>query len=235
VALLSDGRFFLGLGAGENLNEHVTGGGWPPINVRHQMLSEAVDIIRGLLAGGYLNYQGAHFQVDSAKVWDLPPDPIPLGVAASGVQSCHLAGSRADFLIAVQPESELVDMFEHAGGHGKPKVGQLAVAYDTDRDAAVKRALAMFGWFGGGWKVNAELPGPAAFEAVSKFVRPEDITGSIPCGASVDDVCQAVRGFIDAGFTHVVLCQVGGGRHQQEFITWAEGELLPALRQLSAG
>ena len=89
VGLLSDGRFTLGLGAGENLNEHVTGGGWPPVNVRHQMLDEAVDIIRSLWAGGYVSFDGRHFQVDSAKLWDLPDHPLKLGIAASGEQSAR--------------------------------------------------------------------------------------------------------------------------------------------------
>ncbi len=112
VGLLSDGRFTLGLGAGENLNEHVTGGGWPPVNVRHQMLDEAVDIIRDLWQGGYVSYDGRHFQVDSAKVWDLPEQPLKLGVAASGAQSGELAGRKADLLIAVEPRSEIVDAFD---------------------------------------------------------------------------------------------------------------------------
>ena len=87
VGILSDGRFTLGLGAGENLNEHVIGGGWPPVNIRHQMLGEAVDIIRSLWSGDYVNYVGHHFQVDSAKLWDLPEQPVKLGIAASGGQS----------------------------------------------------------------------------------------------------------------------------------------------------
>src|SRR5579875_2144250 len=96
MGLLSDGRFTLGLGAGENLNEHVTGGGWPPVNVRHGMLVEAIDIIRSLWDGGYVNFDGDHFQVDSARVWDLPATPVPLAVAVSGKQSLALAGERAD-------------------------------------------------------------------------------------------------------------------------------------------
>ena len=87
MALLSDGRFTLGLGAGENLNEHVTGGGWPPVNTRHEMLAEAVEIIKELWGGGYVNYRGDHFDVDSAKIWDLPADPPLLGIAVFGICS----------------------------------------------------------------------------------------------------------------------------------------------------
>jgi G6PDH family F420-dependent oxidoreductase len=228
IGLLSDGRFMLGLGAGENLNEHVTGGGWPPVNVRHQMLAEAVEIIRRLWSGGYVNFEGRHFQVDSAKLWDLPDEPLRLGIAASGPQSCRLAGARADCLIAVEPSSAIVRAFDAAGGNGKPRIGQLPISYDRDPDAAVERALELFGWFGGGWKVNSELPSTAGFEAASHYVRADDVTASIPCGDSVDSVVEAVGKFGDAGFTHVALCQIGG-ETQADFIEWWQQELGPAL------
>ena len=228
VGILSDGRFTLGLGAGENLNEHVIGGGWPPVNIRHQMLGEAVDIIRNLWSGDYVNYVGQHFQVDSAKIWDLPEQPVKLGIAASGGQSSELAGEKADLLIAVEPERHIVDAFDSAGGHGKPRVGQLPISFDADRDVAIRRALELFSWFGGGWKVNAELPSTASFEAASKSVRPDDIADAIPCGDSVEAVVDAVNRFADAGFTHVALCQIGGD-HQKEFIAWWKESLGPAL------
>jgi G6PDH family F420-dependent oxidoreductase len=229
VALLSDGRFTLGLGAGENLNEHVTGGGWPPANTRHAMLAEAVEIITELWKGGYVNYRGEHFEVDSAKIWDRPDSPPPLGIAVSGAQSCRLAGQYADLMIAVEPDAELGRLFDEAGGSGKPRVGQIPVCYDPDRDAAVKRAHSLFRWFGGGWKVNAEIPGTAGFDAASQFVRPEDVAESIPCGSDVDAFVSAVEEFADAGFTHVALVQVGG-EQQEAFISWSEETLLPALR-----
>jgi G6PDH family F420-dependent oxidoreductase len=132
-------------------------------------------------------------------------------------------------MIAVEPKAELGEMFDAAGGAGKPRVGQVALCYDTDEDAAVRRAHEQFRWFGGSWKVNAELPGPAAFDAASKFVRPEDVAESIPCGPDVKRHVQAVQEFVDAGFTHIAVIQIGG-RHQDPFIRWAQEELLPALR-----
>jgi G6PDH family F420-dependent oxidoreductase len=231
VGLLSDGRFTLGLGAGENLNEHVVGRGWPPANVRHEMLAEAIEIIRALFGGGYVNFVGTHYRVDSAKLWDVGDPPPRIGVAVSGTRSCGLAGRKADVMIAVEPDASLGERFDAAGGEGKPRVGQLPICYDTDRETAIDRAHEQFRWFGSGWKVNAELPGTAAFAGATQFVRKEDIADSIPCGPDLDAHVAAVKEFVDAGFTHVALVQIGG-EHQQPVLEWSEKELLPALRSL---
>src|SRR6476469_5696755 len=144
VGLLSEGRFLLGLGAGENLNEHVVGQGWPPANVRHEMFVEAVRIIRDLFGGGYTNFAGEHFRVDSAKLWDLG-DPAPrIGIAISGQQSADLAGEFADAMIAVEPDAELGTMFDEAGSRGKPRIGQVAISWDPSRDKAIQRAHDQF-------------------------------------------------------------------------------------------
>jgi len=132
VQLLSEGRFTLGLGSGENLNEHVVGLGWPPADVRQEMLVEAVEIIRALWAGGYVNFRGEHYEVQSARVWDLPQPVPPIGIAVSGRQSCRIAGEHADAVIAVEPEAELLRMFDEYGGGGKPRIGQIPVSYDAD-------------------------------------------------------------------------------------------------------
>ena len=231
MQILSGGRFRLGLGAGENLNEHVVGKRWPAVGERHEMLSEAVDIIAALLDGEHVNHRGKHFQVDSAHLYDMPDERPPIGIAVSGEESCSLAGTKAEIMVAVEPEKELVEMFESAGGQGKPKVGQIAVCYDPDRDAAMKRAHEQFRWFGLGWKVNADLPAPSSFGGAAQFVRPEDVAESIACGSDVDDFVEAVRPFVDAGFTQVALVQIGG-EQQEPFIEWAEKELLPALRAM---
>jgi G6PDH family F420-dependent oxidoreductase len=231
LGLLSNGRFTLGLGAGENLNEHIVADGWPPANVRHEMLTEAVEIIQALFGGGYVNYAGKHYRVDSAKLWDVGAPPPRIGIAVSGEQSCRIAGKYADAMIAVEPEPELGKQFDAHGGSGKPRIGQLPICFDTDRDAAVERAHDQFRWFGGGWKVNAELPGPPAFAAASQFVRKEDVADSVPCGDDPQAVVDAVREFVDAGFTDVALIQIGG-EHQDGFLEWSEKELLPALRSM---
>ncbi|MFI8825542.1 LLM class F420-dependent oxidoreductase [Streptomyces sp. NPDC053431] len=230
LQILSEGRFRLGLGSGENLNEHVVGAGWPSAGVRLDMLEEAVGIIRELFDGGYVTRRGRHFQVENARLWDLPDTPPPIGIAASGPRSCEIAGRHADLLIATEPEAELVDAFDRHGGAGKPRIGQLPISYDTDRDAAVARAHEQFRWSLGGWRVNAELPLPAGFAQATENVRPEDVAEAIPCGDDTDAVVKAVRAYEEAGFTDLALIQVGGGE-QLPFIRWAESTLLPALRE----
>ena len=229
VALLSRGRFTLGLGSGENLNEHVVGRGWPPANVRHELLAEAVTIIRALLEGGYVSHSGAHFRVDSAKLWDLPDDRVPLAVAVSGEQSVRTFWPLADAMVAVEPDADAVRGFDAVAGAELPKIGQQPVSWGRDAAAATARAHALFRWFGGGWKVNAELPGTAAFAAATAFVRPDDVASAIPCGPDVGAQVAAVRPFVEAGFTHVALAQIGG-QTQPEFLAFARDELLPALR-----
>jgi G6PDH family F420-dependent oxidoreductase len=229
IGVLSDDRFTLGLGAGENLNEHVVGQGWPPVNVRHEMLEEAVTIIRSLLDGGYVNHVGRHFRVDSAKLWDRPDQGVPLAVAVSGEQSVETFAPLADHLVAVEPDADLVRSWDGAHDGESRKIGQLPVCWGPDKDAAVEVAHDQFRWFAGGWKVNAELPGTAGFAGATQFVTPDDVADNIPCGPDLDAIVAAVREFEQAGFTDVALVQVGD-RHQEDFLGMAEKELLPALR-----
>jgi G6PDH family F420-dependent oxidoreductase len=229
VQILSEGRFTLGLGAGENLNEHVVGQGWPPVNVRHEMLVEAIEIIDGLFEGGYYNHAGSHYRVDSAKLWDLPDTRVPVAVAVSGQQSVERFAPLADHLVAVEPDADLVAGWRDAGPRGDRAIGQLPVCWAPSRDEAVETAHRQFRWFAGGWKVNAELPGPAGFAGATQFVRPEDVADNIPCGPDLEPVLEAADEFRTAGFTDLAFVQVGDER-QEEFVGWAEKELLPALR-----
>ncbi|MFC4584615.1 TIGR03557 family F420-dependent LLM class oxidoreductase [Sphaerisporangium corydalis] len=231
MGALSQGRFMLGLGAGENLNEHVIGRGWPPVNIRHEMFGEAVEIIQALFGGEYVSYRGDHFTVDSAKLYDLPPVPVPIGIAASGAQSVDLAAEYGDALIATEPDRRLVERFHASGGAGKPVYGQLVISYDIDVEAATERAHRLWKWSPAGWKVLAELPGPVNFADYAQFVRPEDVTKHVPCGSDVDAVVQAIKEFTDAGFTHIALVQIDPA-HQTPFLTWAHSTLLPTLKTL---
>ncbi len=230
LGVLSDGRFTLGLGAGENLNEHVVGEGWPPVNVRHEMLEEAVHIIRDLLAGGYVNFVGDHFRVDSAKLWDLPQSPVDIAVAVSGRQSVQTFAPLADHLVSTEPDASLVEGWDAAHDGPSRKIGQIPVCYGPDKDEAVRAAHEQFRWFAGGWKVNAELPGTAGFAAATQFVTPEDVAENIPCGPDVEAIVSAVQQFAEAGFTDVALVQIGDAG-QEDFLAAAEKELLPALRE----
>lgn len=235
LGVLSGGRFSLGLGAGENLNEHVVGEGWDPVNVRHEAFSEALQIINELLDGGYVNFGGDHYRVDSAKLWDLPEVRVPIGVAVSGPQSIEVAAPWSDFMIAVEPDADAVANYDEAVGANAParKVGQLPISWDSDRERAVTRAHEQFRWFAGGWKVNAELPGPSAFDAATQFVRPEDVAEQIACGDDIDVVVEAVRPFAEAGFTDLALLQIGD-EGQDRFFE-AAPEILAALQQEFGG
>lgn len=233
LGLLSGNRFTLGLGSGENLNEHVVGLGWPSVTVRHEMLVEALKIINSLFDGGYVTRRGQYYQVDSAKLWDLSTQRVPVAVAVSGRKSCELFAPLADHMIAVVPEVELGTRWDAArpGKHASRRIGQLPICFDVDREAAVTSAHEQFRWAAGGWKVNAELPSPAGFAAATQFAQPDDIARLISCGPDVDAHVAAARPYAQAGFTDLALVQIGGDPpHQEPFFDYARDKLLPALR-----
>lgn len=239
LQLLAEGRFILGLGSGENLNEHVVGAGWPAVSERHAMLSEAIEIIRALLDGGLVDHRGEFFQVDSARIWDLPDDGVPIGVAVSGPRSIDEFGPLADHLIAVEPNADFIEHWNANSettsiGQGAAldparAIGQIPICWDPDRDTAVARAHDQFRWFAGGWHVNANLPTTAAFAGATQFVTPDDVAANIPCGSDLDELVDGIRPFVDAGFTDVALVQIGG-ESQERFLDEAAGPLLEKLR-----
>jgi G6PDH family F420-dependent oxidoreductase len=238
VQILSDGRFTLGLGSGENLNEHVVGKGWPAIAQRQDMLREAIKIIRELLGGRLVNWRGDYFQVDSARLWDLPDVPVGIALAMGGQKTVEKFAKLGDHLVAVQADKGLVDAWHDArqaasGAEGGRVIGQIPVCWDPDRDTAIERAHDQFRWFGGGWSVNADLPTPAGFAGATQYVRPEDVAASIPCGPDLDAIVDAVRPYWEAGFTDVALIQIGG-ETQEQFLAEAVDPLLKALRSASS-
>ena len=234
LQILADGRFTLGLGSGENLNEHVVGKGWPTIKRRHDMLREAIRIIRELFGGELVDYKGTYYEVDSARLWDLPEIPVAIATAVSGDKSVEAFAPLADHLIAVQPEADLVRSWHDTRhGYGLPGesrvVGQIPICWDPDRDAAVQRAHEQFRWFAGGWDVNADLPTPAGFAGATQFVRPEDVAQSIPCGPDLEAIVDAVSAYWEAGFTDIAVVQIGD-ESQDRFLEEAAQPLLSALR-----
>lgn len=233
LALLSDSRFTLGLGSGENLNEHVVGEGWPDADERQEMLVEAMEIIRRLYGGGQVTWSGEHFRVASAKIWDLPERPVEIGVAVSGEASISRFAPLADHLIAVEPEASLVQAWDTARGtDGSRKIGQIPICWAPDKEYAIGRAHELFRWFGGGWHVNANLPTPVAFDNASQYVTPADVADSIACGPDLDELAGSARGFLEAGFTDVALVQIGD-ESQEQFLAEVAGPLLAKLRALA--
>jgi len=240
MQLLSDGRFTLGLGAGENLNEHVIGGGWPGVDSRQAMLAEAIEIIRALHTGDLVTHRGDYFEVDSARIWDLPDDGVPIAIAAGGAKAISRFGPLADHLVATEPDADLVAAWNRLPdrptiGSGARAIGQLPISWDPSSiDDAVERAHQQFRWFGGGWAVNADLPTTAGFDGATKFITPQDVADSIPCGPDLDAVVEAVRPFWEAGFTDIALVQIGGDTNDR-FLEEAAGPLLNKLRAAAPG
>jgi G6PDH family F420-dependent oxidoreductase len=232
MQLLSEGRFILGLGSGESLNEHVVGEGWPGVDTRQTMLEEAVEIIRELHSGELVTFDGEYFRVDSARVWDTPDDGVPIGIAVSGGDSIERFAPLGDHMIAVTPEKDLVQGWDAAHPGASRKIGQVPISWDPDLETAVERAHDQFRWFGGGWQVNADLPTPAGFAAASKFVRTDDVAEAIACGPDLDALAESVRPFIDAGFTDIALVQIGD-EQQERFVTEVAEPLLERLRALA--
>jgi len=239
LGVLSEGRFTLGLGAGENLNEHVVGEGWPAVDARQEMLAEAIEIIRELHTGDLVTHHGTYFDVESARIWDLPDGGVPIVIAAGGPKAVARFGPLAHHLIATEPDANLVKGWnalegQRRIGDGARAIGQIPISWDPSSvDAAIERAHTQFRWFAGGWAVNADLPTTAGFAGATKFVRPEDVADSIPCGPDLDAVVEAVKPFWEAGFTDIALVQVGD-ELQQRFLDEAAGPLLDRLRTASS-
>ncbi len=234
MQLLSEGRFTLGLGSGEALNEHITGRGWPPLDQRQEMFGEAVEVISALHAGGLVTYDGEYFRVDSARIWDLPDQPVPLALAVSGDKSVHRFAPLGHHLVAVEPKAELVQGWAEARRSAgidteSRTIGQIPICWDPDPDAALERAHEQFKWFGFGWSVNADLPTTAGFQAAAQFVRPEDVADSIACGPDLDAIVETVKPYWEAGFSDIALIQIGDAS-QDAFLEQVAEPLLAKLR-----
>jgi G6PDH family F420-dependent oxidoreductase len=223
-ALLMPDRFFLGVGTGENLNEHVLGDRWPGPRERLEMLEESVALIRELWKGGLVSHRGRHYTVDRARIYSAPDEPPEIAVAAAAENAAELAGRIGDALVSTAPDTELVERFEESGGTGKPRYGQLTVCWAASEREAIRTAHE--------WWPNAALPGdlgqelalPLHFEQATQVVSPEQVAEAVTCGPDADKHREAIDRFEQAGFDHVYVHQVGPD--QEGFIRFYEQEIL---------
>jgi coenzyme F420-dependent glucose-6-phosphate dehydrogenase len=231
AATLMPGRFFLGVGSGENHNEHILGDKWPPTDIRLEMLEEAVAVMRQLWEGGTQSFYGDYYVVENAQVYDLPDQPVEVMVAASGQKAAQLAARIGDGLISTSPQREVVEAFNDKGNDDRPKYGQMTVCWADTMDKAVETALKYWPNAGVPGELSQELATPKHFEQASQNVTADQIKQAVVCGPDVGPIRDKIKAYEEAGFTHVYLHQVGPD--QENFLTFAEQELLPALRPLA--
>jgi G6PDH family F420-dependent oxidoreductase len=232
LALVSDGRFTLGIGSGERLNEHVVGRGFPGVHERQAMLREALEIIRLLWRGGYQNYDGRYLRLEDARVFDLPERLPQIVVAAGGPDAARIAAELGDGLFATEPRPDLVEKYTGAGGSG-PRYAEAPLAWAPDEKTAAEAVHETTRWALTGWKVMSELPNPVNFEAATTTVTLDDVMGQFACGPDPARHMQVVKQFTDAGFDHIVL--QNAGPDPDGFIEFFRSELAERVRALPVG
>jgi G6PDH family F420-dependent oxidoreductase len=228
LALVSNNRFTLGVGSGERLNEHVVGREFPDaVRTRHEMLREALEIIRLLWRGGYRSYEGRYLSISDARVFDLPDTPPVIAVAAGGPAAAQLAAELGDGLFATDPDPEIVEQYRAAGGTG-PRYAEVPMAWAPDEHAAAQAALETSRWSLAGWKVMSELPNPVNFAAASATVRESDILEKFACGPDPERFVAAVDQYVAAGHDHLVM--QNAGPDPDGFFEFFQSELDQRLR-----
>ena len=198
AACLMPGRFFLGIGSGENLNEHILGDRWPEVEVRLEMMEEAVEVIRTLWQGGVQSHRGRHYTVENARIYDLPDELPPIVVSASGPKATEVAGRIADGLWGMSPDQDLVKRFDELAGPGKPRYAQVTLCYGKDAAAARRTAHQIWPTAGIKGEASQELPSPKHFEQLAGMVSEDQIAESVPCGPDPAPVLEQVRAYVEA-------------------------------------
>jgi G6PDH family F420-dependent oxidoreductase len=228
VADMMPGRFFLGVGSGENLNEHIIGAAWPAIDKRLDMMSEAIEVIRKLWQGGLTTHRGPHYTVQQARLYTLPEELPPIYVAAKGKRAASIAAELGDGLIGVGPDQEAVEAYRTAGGKG-PRYCQLHHCWAAGEKEA--RATARKWWPNAaiGGELGMELPLPRHYEQAAETVTEDDVAQQVSCGPDPEVHLDPVRKALEAGFDHVYLHQIGPD--QDGFLRFFEQELRPRLRK----
>jgi G6PDH family F420-dependent oxidoreductase len=232
AAAMMPGRFALGVGSGENLNEHILGERWPGNSMRLEMLEEAVQVIRLLWEGTLCSHRGVYYEVDRARIYTLPPEPPPILVAAGGPIAVDLAARIGDGLVTTKPDRDMVQRFASAGGRGKPRYAEATVCWAEDEQRARRIALEYWPTAGIASDLHQELPLPSHFEAAGKSVTEDAIAKLIVCGPDPGRHVAQIREYADAGFDHVCVHQVGP--EQEGFLRFYEREVLPQLGSLRA-
>lgn len=223
--IMMTGRFMLGIGTGENLNEHILGDKWPPIEIRQQMVEEAIYIIKTLWEGNNTTIYGEFFTVEDARVYSLPDTPPPILMAAAGENSALMAGKIAEGLVSTSTNKKVINAFEKNAGKKAPKYGQIAVCYDTTKEKAEDIAFEYWPNAAVRGQLGQELRIPAYFEQAVKMVTKEDVSKAILCSPDKNKYIDRIQEFFDAGFTDVYLHQIGP--KQEEFIEFMKNEVLP--------
>ena len=224
-AVLMEGRFALGLGSGEALNEHILGDRWPRVDERHEMLEEAVMVIRTLWQGGMQSHRGYHYQVENARIYDLPEQPPPIMISGFGPKATRLAAHIGDGFCTVSPDKKAVDLFRSEASEDKLAAGGLKVCWNEEEGLA--RATAHRLW------PSEQLPGelaqilptPAHFEQASELVSEAMVADVVPCGPDIDVHLRAIRRYQDAGFDELYIQQIGS--EQERFFEVYANEILP--------
>jgi coenzyme F420-dependent glucose-6-phosphate dehydrogenase len=229
AATLLPGRFIFGVGAGENLNEHILGQHWPEVEVRQEMLEEAVEVIRRLWRGGMQSHHGKYYTVENARLYTLPDEPPPIIIAASGPKGAELAGRIGDGLCATSPDKETLRQFEKAGGKGKPRFGEITVCWDETGARARRIAHEFWPNVALTGELSQVLPVPAHFEQAAQMVTEEDVAKEVICGPDPERHIAKLEEYADAGFDHVWVHQVGP--NQEGFFRFYEEEVFPKLPQ----
>ncbi len=228
-AVLLDGRFELGIGSGENLNEHIFGDKWPRTDERLEMLEEAVEVIRELWNGANTSHRGKHYRVEDARIYSLPDTPPRIVMSGFGPKSTAVAARIADGFVTTSADEKLVDKYRAEGGKGTID-GALKICWGPDRDDCAKLAHRLWRTSGLPGQLAQDLRTPAAFEQAAELVSVESMAEHIPCGPDVDLIVSAAKKYVEAGFDRVYLTQVGP--HQEEFFEFFSTDLAPALADI---
>jgi G6PDH family F420-dependent oxidoreductase len=224
--LMLDGRFRLGVGSGENLNEHILGDRWPPADVRLEMLEEAVDVMRALWQGGMVTHHGRHYTVENARIYSLPDKPPPVLISAFGPKALTVAARIGEGFVSTAPDRSTVQSYREHGGRG-PTVAAVKVCWAQDEDSAKKLAYDLWPTTGVPGELNQELPMPGHFEQAVQTVTEEMVTDKIACGPDPERHAEAIREYADAGYDEVYISQIGPD--QSGFFRFFANEVRPLL------